>query len=199
MTSRREDMMDARTADPAGQSVTPDLSLDQAVRPPRTEPGPAQAAGNSTVPDGPAAADDDLIVLDDPAPEGGRAAAGERAAAGNVTVANEPGLANQPGAVPAPGAAAGGTLADDGADTTPAAALAEQQWPGIQALFVDDPHGAVERAAAAAGEVAAALVARLEREQAELRTSWRGDTDTEGLRTALQRYRAFCGRLEGVA
>ena len=89
--------------------------------------------------------------------------------------------------------------AADSPDTTPAAALAQQQWPAIQSLFVDDPRGAVERAAAAAGEVAASLVATLEREQAELRASWQQDADTERLRTALQRYRAFCGRLEGLA
>ena len=80
----------------------------------------------------------------------------------------------------------------------PAAALAEQRWPQIMALFVDDPRGSVERAAAAASEVAAALTASLEREQDRLRASWRDDPSTEDLRTALQRYRAFCGRLEDL-
>jgi hypothetical protein len=87
----------------------------------------------------------------------------------------------------------------DTPDTTPAAALAEQQWPAIQSLFVDNPRGAVERAEAAAGEVAASLIATLEREQADLRASWQQNADTEQLRTALQRYRAFCGRLEGMS
>ena len=83
----------------------------------------------------------------------------------------------------------------------PAAALSEQQWPAIQAMFVDDPRGSVQRAAAAADEVLKALVASLEREQAALRTSWENGSDstTEDLRTALQQYRAFCGRLEGLA
>ena len=81
----------------------------------------------------------------------------------------------------------------------PAAALATQQWPGILALFVDDPRGAVERAAAAAREQAAALAAALEREQATLRDSWQADASTEDLRTALQQYRSFCGRLEAWA
>ena len=80
----------------------------------------------------------------------------------------------------------------------PAAALAEQQWPAIQAMFVDDPRGAVERAAAAAHQAARSLVRTLEREQNELLGSWQRDADTEGLRTALQRYRAFCGRIEGL-
>jgi hypothetical protein len=84
-------------------------------------------------------------------------------------------------------------------DGIPAAALAEQQWPAIQAMFVDDPKGSVERAAAAADEVAKAFVASLQREQTELRAAWEKDTNTEDLRTALQQYRAFCGRLEGLA
>jgi hypothetical protein len=81
----------------------------------------------------------------------------------------------------------------------PAAALAGQQWPSIQAMFVDDPKGSVERAAAAADEVVKAFVASLQREQAGLRAAWEKDTTTEDLRTALQQYRAFCGRLEGLA
>jgi hypothetical protein len=84
-------------------------------------------------------------------------------------------------------------------DGVPAAALAGQQWPAIQAMFVDDPKGSVERAAAAADEVAKAFVASLQREQTALRATWEKDTTTEDLRTALQQYRAFCGRLEGLA
>ena len=81
----------------------------------------------------------------------------------------------------------------------PAAALSEQQWPAIQAMFVDDPKGSVQRAAAAADEVVKAFVASIEREQAALNTAWENDASTEDLRTALQQYRAFCGRLEGLA
>jgi hypothetical protein len=66
-------------------------------------------------------------------------------------------------------------------------------------MFVDDPKGSVERAAAAADEVAKAFVASLQREQTALRAAWEKDTTTEDLRTALQQYRAFCGRLEGLA
>jgi hypothetical protein len=102
------------------------------------------------------------------------------------------------GQVPAAGSMPVAETPDTAPETTPAAALAEQQWPAIQSLFVDDPRGAVERAEAAAGEVAASLIATLEREQTELRTSWQQNADTEQLRTALQRYRAFCGRLEGM-
>ncbi len=103
-----------------------------------------------------------------------------------------------PGAVTAGEADTTGATAGDG---VPAAALSEQQWPAIQAMFVDDPKGSVQRAAAAADEVAKAFVASLQREQAALRASWENGagTSTEDLRTALQQYRAFCGRLEGLA
>ena len=96
-------------------------------------------------------------------------------------------------------AASAGEPAGPNGDGLPAAALAEQQWPAIQAMFVDDPKGSVERAAAAADEVAKAFVASLQREQTALRAAWEKDTTTEDLRTALQQYRAFCGRLEGLA
>jgi hypothetical protein len=95
-------------------------------------------------------------------------------------------------AVPGPAAAATGP-------GIPAAALSEQQWPAIQAMFVDDPKGSVQRAAGAADEVVKAFVASIEREQAALRAAWENGATTEDLRTALQQYRAFCGRLEGLA
>jgi hypothetical protein len=98
-----------------------------------------------------------------------------------------------------PPAASASEPAGPNGDAIPAAALAGQQWPAIQAMFVDDPKGSVERAAAAADEVAKALVASLQREQTALRAAWEKDTTTEDLRTALQQYRAFCGRLEGLA
>jgi len=105
----------------------------------------------------------------------------------------------EPGGPAAEAAVPGSSgLLEEGAGV-PAAALAAQQWPGILALFVDDPRGAVERAAAAAREQAAALTASLEREQATLRDSWQADASTEDLRTALQQYRSFCGRLEAWA
>jgi hypothetical protein len=104
----------------------------------------------------------------------------------------------------APGSAPSGSASPDPAagatgGTIPAAALSEQQWPAIQSMFVDDPKGSVQRAAAAADEVVKALVASIEREQAALNTAWENDASTEDLRTALQQYRAFCGRLEGLA
>ena len=127
-------------------------------------------------------------------------AAGQDMAAGAAAEgeAAQPRIA-EPGEPAAEAAVPGSSgLLEEGAGA-PAAALAGQQWPGILALFVDDPRGAVERAAAAAREQAAALAAALEREQATLRDSWQADASTEDLRTALQQYRSFCGRLEAWA
>jgi hypothetical protein len=162
------------------------------------------------VPAGPASADD-------PAAPGWASTSGAQAAA------PEPGVPVTPGSAPAaastaaastteaapvpaspadagsPAASVGEPAAGPNGNGVPAAALAGQQWPAIQAMFVDDPKGSVERAAAAADEVVKAFVASLQREQTALRAAWEKDTSTEDLRTALQQYRAFCGRLEGLA
>src|SRR5882724_12155461 len=103
---------------------------------------------------------------------------------------DEPGVPETPEpAVSDPAAAAAGV-------GIPAAAQSEQQWPAIQAMFVDDPKGSVQRGAAAADEVVKAFAASIEREQAALHAAWQNDATTEDLRTALQQYRAFCGRLQ---
>lgn len=111
---------------------------------------------------------------------------------------DEPGLA-EPGVPATPEPAVAGPAAAATGAGIPAAALSEQQWPAIQAMFVDDPKGSVQRAAGAADEVVKAFVASIEREQAALRAAWENNASTEDLRTAIQRYRAFCGRLEGLA
>ena len=201
MTTQRDDMAGPGAADPAAVQADPDEPMTgQIVPPPRLESEPDQPA-DAVSPDDPAA-DPDRVVLDDPVPaEDHMTAAADGTAADDELASDDDELAEDatpqsaPGQAPvaAPAAVAGAP------DTTPAAALAEQQWPAIQSLFVDDPRGAVERADAAAGEVAAALIATLEREQADLRASWQQNADTEQLRTALQRYRAFCGRVEGLS
>lgn len=147
----------------------------------------------------------------DPAPTGppapgsavpGSAVPGPSATSGGPSAAAQPAVTETADpAVPGGPAGAADPAAGDTGPGIPAAALSEQQWPAIQALFVDDPKGSVQRAAAAADEVASAFVASLQREQAALRMSWENGSDitTEDLRTALQQYRAFCGRLEGLA
>ena len=75
------------------------------------------------------------------------------------------------------------------------------RWSNVQAGFVDSPRRSVQQA----DELVAAVMQRLANGFAEERSSlekqWdRGDNvSTEELRVALQRYRAFFGRLLNVA
>jgi plasmid stabilization system protein ParE len=69
-----------------------------------------------------------------------------------------------------------------------------QQWHDIQAMFVDDPRGSVERAAAAA-EAAVSGLAEALRRQAALPEA---GADTEQLRGALRSYRIFCQSLADI-
>jgi hypothetical protein len=186
------------------------------------EPGSDELAGRHAAPEaGSTGLDRDpppLVVPAGPASADGPAAPGWASTSGAQAAAPEPEAPVTPGSAPpaaspadAGPVAAGPVAADTPAasarepaggpngDGIPAAALAGQQWPTIQAMFVDDPKGSVERAAAAADEVVKAFMASLQREQTALRTAWGKDTSTEDLRTALQQYRAFCGRLEGLA
>lgn len=199
MTTQRDDMAGAGAADPApGQAVPPEPIEGQIVPPPRVNSEPDRPADDAEPADDPGLTvarepADDIEADDSEADDSEIVTDREPADAPPLITDAEPADAPPLVTDQEPAAAA------DTPDTIPAAALAEQQWPSIQSLFVDDPRGAVERAAAAATEVAASLVATLEREQAELRSSWQQSADTEQLRTALQRYRAFCGRLEGLA
>jgi hypothetical protein len=100
-------------------------------------------------------------------------------------------------AVPA-GAADGGPgrespAAADSADSAGSA----RRWPDIQAMFVDDPRASVEQAAGLVDDCVEALVVSIKERQHAMLSDWRGTgTDTEQLRTALQRYRTFWSRLE---
>jgi hypothetical protein len=72
-----------------------------------------------------------------------------------------------------------------------------EQWHDIQAMFVDDPQGSVERAAQAADAAVSALVDSLrERHAALTPPGVPGDPgDTEKLRETLRAYRIFCQQL----
>jgi hypothetical protein len=75
-----------------------------------------------------------------------------------------------------------------------------EQWHDIQAMFVDDPQGSVERAAQEAEAAVSALVESLRQRQAALVPAGTSTTpsDTEQLRAALRGYRLFCERLAGL-
>ena len=81
------------------------------------------------------------------------------------------------------------------------AARFRSEWESIQVGFVDEPRTSVERADALVAELMQQLAKSFARERETLEQQWAsGDerTDTEELRVALQRYRAFFGRLLSV-
>jgi hypothetical protein len=217
MTSQRDEMADDVILAKEDEPVT--AEHDPAARGDRDMPSQPDAPGTPAEPVVPAGRGTSVPAggpagpSDDPATA---AAPGERDVFGAARGVGEPGTvpgstdpADDLAAGPATGRSAEPATTQPGGRETaaaepatasgvPAAALAEHQWPQIMALFVDDPRGSVERAAAAASEAAAALTASLEREQEQLWSSWQDDPSTENLRTALQQYRALCGRLEGL-
>jgi hypothetical protein len=73
----------------------------------------------------------------------------------------------------------------------------EQRWSEIQSRFVDEPRGAVEEANALVDDLMNRLMSSFSEERSRLEGQWDqgDDVTTEDLRTALQKYRAFFGRL----
>ena len=73
----------------------------------------------------------------------------------------------------------------------------ENRWSEIQARFVDDPRNAVQDADALVAAVMKRLTDGIALERQRLESVWgRGEeAETEELRVALQRYRAFFHRL----
>jgi len=76
-----------------------------------------------------------------------------------------------------------------------ATASLSARWHEIQAMFVDDPRSSAEMAAGLVDESVQALVASVREQQDSLLAAWHVDAGTEELRTAVQHYRAFGGRL----
>lgn len=74
------------------------------------------------------------------------------------------------------------------------------RWQEVQAGFVDEPRRAVEQADELVASAMKTLAETFAAERANLEHQWdRGeDISTEDLRVALQRYRAFFGRLVAV-
>ena len=74
------------------------------------------------------------------------------------------------------------------------------RWDRIQTGFVDEPRRAVEDADKLVAETMKRLAEMFADERSRMEAQWDrgGDIDTEDLRVALQRYRAFFGRLLAV-
>ncbi len=80
------------------------------------------------------------------------------------------------------------------ADVRPDKGDVGREWHDIQAMFVDDPRGSVQLAAAAADAAVDALMAALHQRQAALTPAdaAHDSSETEQLREALRSYRIFC-------
>ena len=153
----------------------------------RTEP-----AGSSVAPDTRSELDPDIVVLDDSdveevtrltAPEDGYALMEPTS---NEPTSNDPASNEPTGNDPASSEPAGSEPAGNEPGLS-------EQWHDIQAMFVDDPQGSVDRAAAAADDAVSALVETLRR---RLQAGPAGDLgDTEQLRSTLRSYRDFCQRV----
>jgi hypothetical protein len=101
----------------------------------------------------------------------------------------DPVAEDTPATTPRPGALA--------ADSPPA--IQDPRWREIQALFVDDPRGSVERAADLASETLRELSRQLQQREQTLRSGWQdNNADTEGLRTSLQGYRTLIGQVSDL-
>src|SRR5918992_5497035 len=75
-----------------------------------------------------------------------------------------------------------------------------KRWADIQAAFVDEPRGAVEKADTLVSDAITQLAEGFARTREELDRQWkRGDSvSTEDLRQALRHYRSFFDRLLNV-
>ena len=71
------------------------------------------------------------------------------------------------------------------------------RWDQVQAAFVDEPRGAVERADTLVADAISKLAEGFARTRGQLEEQWkRGDqVSTEDLRQALRHYRSFFTRL----
>jgi hypothetical protein len=98
---------------------------------------------------------------------------------------------------PASTAAAGDALPDTRLVSDEQREALHVRWREIQAMFVDEPRGAVNQADALVGEVVDAVTSGFASRKAGLEQRWGagGEVATEDLRQALQAYRAFFQRL----
>lgn len=71
------------------------------------------------------------------------------------------------------------------------------RWDQVQISFVDEPRRAVEQADSLVANMIARIAEQFASERQKLEKMWGGDKDvnTEELRQAIKRYRAFFGRL----
>jgi hypothetical protein len=78
-------------------------------------------------------------------------------------------------------------------------ASAAGPWNEIQAMFVDDPHASIERAAALVHDRVEEHLRSVTEQQHSIQSAWQADdAGTEELRVALQHYRTFWNTLDDL-
>jgi hypothetical protein len=177
----------------------------------RTSPGDRVPDDEQVVLEGELMRDDDQAAPGDSriapedhlAPDDGQAVRSEDDTAAGMPASGSASAASvSAGAAPAAAVPAGSVDGGPGTESPAATDNADgagqaRQWPDIQAMFVDDPRASVEQAAGLVDDCVEALVVSVKERQHALLSDWQGTgTDTEQLRTALQRYRTFWSSLK---
>lgn len=93
------------------------------------------------------------------------------------------------------------TVPESVTDSHPATNTARSTgpWNEVQAMFVDDPHASIERAAGLVDDRVEELIQSVRERQHSMQSAWQADdAGTEELRVALQHYRSFWTRLEDL-
>ena len=145
-------------------------------------------------------------VLDNDPQQRAPAASGDPAEVDMGSGAAEPGIADEPETPEAPETfVAPVVVLVPAADPEPAPAAPvagdnvspSTSWHEVLAMFVDDPRSSTERAAGLVDDSVERLVVSVRERQHALLSAWQGDdAGTEEMRTAVQHYRTFAGRLE---
>ncbi len=93
------------------------------------------------------------------------------------------------------------TVPESVTDSHPAGntARAAGPWNEVQAMFVDNPHASIERAAGLVDDRIEKLIQSVRERQHSMQSAWQADdAGTEELRVALQHYRSFWTSLEDL-
>jgi hypothetical protein len=128
------------------------------------------------------------------------------------TTSDYPGLTPDAGGAKEPGTAGSGpgspslispafTALESATAPHPAGntASANGPWNEIQAMFVDDPHASIERAAGLVDDRVEELIQAVRERQHSMQTAWQATyAGTEELRVALQRNRTCWNSLEDL-
>jgi len=178
---RAEDRLDAGDrGNAADRAVTADRTTDEAVV---LDTSPAATAASETV-----AGPSDTAADGVDGAERADAAEQTGAAEGAPAAGTQESLPNAGAQPPAT------TLWADGE-----AANFHERWRDVQLRFVDDPHAAAQEAESLVGSAVEQLTGSLAARRDEL-ANWHSanENDTEQMRVALRRYRAFLDRLLGM-